>query len=417
MKVNILVFAILFIGIISCNKNTERKNLQAKKIQKPFEKLQTSWDEDLSPKIDKWFKEFYSSTRFNGNLLLAKNGKVIYQNTYGYSNYRNKDTLSLEHSFQTGSVSKPFTSMAIMILKEKGLLRYTDSVQVFFPDFPYKGITVWHLLSHRSGLSNYNYFCDKLTNRETIIKNRDVIKIMADTAPAPYFRPDERFDYCNTNYVILASIVEKVSGKTFSDFMKEEVFKKAGMNSTWIFENGKPNRKIKKATGYHYPWEVALPTYQDGVVGDKGVYTTLADLWRWNQALENETFVKKETLEEAFKPTSFEKEGNNNYGFGWRLRTNIDSSKYVFHGGWWRGFNTLFLKDLKNDVVLVILGNVRTKAIYAKYQELLGIVDPDRWNMQLDADSLYINLAKVEIKKNIDTVKIKKESDRRTLSE
>ena len=387
---NFLIFSILSLFFESCSfKNVDVKR-QALKLENPFKKPQTSWHKELSPQIDNWFKELYLNTRFNGGVLVAKKGEIIYQNTYGYANFQKKDTLTLEHTFQTGSVSKPFTALAIMILKERNLLSYADKVTQYIPDFPYPEITIWQLLTHRSGLSNYNYFCDEYTDKETIISNDDVLKLMADTIPVPYFHPNVRFDYCNTNFVILASIVEKVSKTSFVDFVREEIFKKAGMKSSWISVNGTQNRKYKKAIGYHFKWEEALLTYQDGVVGDKGVYATVTDLWRWNKALETNKIVKKETLKEAFKPTSFEKNGKDNYGLGWRMQTMIDSSKLVYHGGWWRGFNSVFIRDTKNDLLVVIFSNVRTRAVYAMYPELLGIIDPMRFQKQLDADSLYL---------------------------
>ncbi|MFN8254677.1 MAG: serine hydrolase domain-containing protein [Bacteroidales bacterium] len=358
------------------------------------------WNTELSPKIDNWFKKLNSETRFNGNVLVAVHGKVIYSNSCGYANYENKDTLSLENSFQIGSLSKPFTALAIMMLKERGLLNYDDDVKKYLIHFPYSGITIRHLLGHRSGLANYNYFCDEYTDRETIIYNDDVLRLICDSIPAIYDPPNTRFDYCNTNYVLLASIVEKVSKTPFETFMKKEIFYKAGMLNTKIMVNGKTRRLYKAALGYHYKWLKAPLTYQDGVIGDKGIYTTVFDLWKWNQALDSNIFVKKETLEEAFQPAVIEGRENKLYGLGWRLKTNIDGSKLVYHGGWWRGFNALFVKDLKNDAVYIMLCNVRTRAIFYYLRELMGIVDPVRHKMQDQADSLYLNQFKT-----IDSVK------------
>ncbi len=386
----LLIFSLITILTNACSFKNVDSEKTALKLKNPFQELQVAPDKNLSPKIDDWFKELHTTTRFNGGLLVAKNGKVIYQNTSGYANFQRKDTLTLKHCFQIGSVSKPFTAVAIMILKERGLLDYKDTVAKYIQGFPYPKVTIWQLLTHRSGLPNYNYFCDAFTDKETIISNNDVLKLMIDTVPAPYYLPNERFDYCNTNYVILATIVEKVARVPFDEFLKNEIFKKAGMKSTWIFVNGKQVRKPFKTTGYHYQWEEALPTYQDGVVGDKNIYTTLEDLWHWNKALDNNLLLKKESLEEAFQPTSFEKEGLHNYGFGWRMQTMIDSSKLVYHGGWWRGFNALFIKDKKNDAVIILFSNVRTRAIYAKYPELLGVIDSIRYQKQLEADSLYL---------------------------
>jgi len=386
--INILLIT-LFVSIVSCNFESRKKSI-GKQIQIIEDTVKTEWDSELSPKLDAWFKRLYESSMFNGNVLVAKNGRIIYKNSVGYANFNMKDTLTREHRFQTGSLSKPFTAMAIMILKERGQLNYNDEVEKYIPGFPYKGVTIWQLLTHRSGLPNYNYFSDEYTDKETTIFNSDVVKMMIDSIPDPYAVPNTRFEYCNTNYIILSSIVEKVSKMPFEDFMELEIFEKAGMNSTSILINGKQNRIYKAATGYHFRWSVATITYQDGVTGDKGVYTTIDDLYKWNIALDQNLLVKKETLDEAFQGTSHEKKGNRNYGLGWRMLTTIDSSKLVYHGGWWRGFNSLFLKDIKNDAVIVLLSNVRTRAFYSSFKELLGIVDPERFHKQLLLDSLYL---------------------------
>ena len=369
-----------------------QKPLKATPIQ--FFNLQTelSWDEVLSPQIDDWFKRLCSGSRFNGNILVAKSGRIIYRNSYGYANYERKDTLTIRHRFQTGSISKTFTAVAVLVLKENASLNLDDPVEKFIPGFPYQGITIRMLLSHRSGLPNYNYFCDLYTDRETIIYNEDVERLMIDSVPAFYFPPDVRFDYCNTNFVLLARIIEKISGMSYEEFMRKEIFHKAGMRNTSIFVNGRRDRLMKAATGYLFPWTVAQHTYQDGVTGDKGLYSTVDDLWLWNIALDRNLLVKPETLAEAFVPAQPEMNGHKNYGLGWRLTTAIDSSKFIFHTGWWRGFNGMFVKDIKNDAVYIILSNVRNRAMYAMFPELLGIIDPPRRQMQIKADSLMQQL-------------------------
>jgi CubicO group peptidase (beta-lactamase class C family) len=387
ISVSELLIILFCLFISGCN--SQQKN--AKIIKKYSETIKVQWDSVLSPGIDNWFKKLNADSRFNGNLLVGKDGKVIYKNFCGYSNFDLKDTLSLNHRFQIASVSKTFTSMAILILKERGLINYTDEVSKYIPGFPYQGVTIKQLLSHRSGLPNYNYFCDEYTDKETIIYNNDVVRLMIDSIPAVYYQPNTNFNYCNTNYVILASIVERISQVPFEDFLRKEIFLKAGMKNTKQMINGRQNRLFMAATGYHFRWQKAELTYQDGVVGDKGVYTTIEDLWRWNLALENNILVRKETLAEAFEPAQIGEMSNKNYGLGWRLKTSLDGSKFVFHTGWWRGFNSLFLKDIKNDAVYIILSNVKTRAFYTMIQELLGIIDPVRRQMQIESDSLYLN--------------------------
>ncbi len=340
--------------------------------------LERHYDSVITPKIDAWFKKLYKNSRFNGNILVAQNGVILYENSYGYADYKRKDTLTLKHRFQIGSVSKQFTAMAIMILQQRGLIDYKDSIQKFFPEFPYKGITVYQLLTHRSGLPNYNYFCDFYTDRETTIYNKDVVQLMIDSVPLVYYPPNHSFHYCNTNYALLAAIVEQVSGMPFENFADKEIFDKAGMWNTTIFVKDKHQRIYKAAKGYHYKWLEALHTYQDGVTGDKGVYTTVEDLLRWDKALYSSKLIPDSSLQKAFEYPDARKNSIHAYGFGWRLRKCIDGSKIIYHGGWWRGFNALFVRDIKNKVTIVILSNIRTRSFSSSYQELLGIFDPVR---------------------------------------
>lgn len=400
-KYYFIIISVLVVSFVSCNRGENHHRKFGKIIEKQHDSIHVQWNAEYSDKIDQWFKNLYSATRFNGNVLVAKDGKVIYENSYGYANFARKDTMTLSHRFQIASLSKTFTSMAILILKERGLLSLDDDVKKYIKGFPYDSITIRELLSHRSGLPNYNYFCDQYTDKETVIFNNDVIRLMIDSVPGAYYPPNTRFDYCNTNYVLLASIIENITGKNFVDFMRDEIFDKAGMHSTHIFIKGKQDRIYKAATGYLFKWEVALPIYQDGVYGDKGIYTTLADLWRWNLALEQNKLVSQETLQEAFIAQSHEKKGNSNYGLGWRLHTMADSSELIYHTGWWRGFNSLFVKDIKNSAVYIILSNIHTRALQAHFQELLGIIDPERKQKQVLEDSLY-----VQRKNLIDTTKV-----------
>lgn len=394
---NKLIYLILLFShlsfLINCNSIIDKKKV-AKTLQNHNTLLARNYDSVQTPKIDQWFKNLYTTSRFMGNILVAQNGVIVYENSYGYANYALKDTLTLEHKFQIGSVSKQFTSMAIMILKERGLLDYQDNIKKYIPEFPYDSITIYQLLTHRSGLSNYNYFSDEYTDKETTIYNNDVVKMIIDSVPLPYYQPNIRFNYCNTNYVLLSKIVERVSSIAFEKFIKKEIFQKAGMLNSQIYIKGKQERIYKAATGYHYKWLVAQHSYQDGVTGDKGVYTTVQDLFRWDKVLYENQIVNKSTLNEAFLPAQPEKKGNLNYGFGWRLRTCIDGSKLLFHGGWWRGFNALFIRDLKNRVTIIILSNIRTRSISNSFRELLGIFDQERLQEQIDLEEKLASLKK-----------------------
>ena len=382
-KISLILSVFLLFLFSNCSRSEKNKKT-AKTLSATDSILVKQYDSIISPKIDRWFQKLYKTSRFNGNILVAKDGVILYENSYGFANFAHRDSLTIKHKFQIGSVSKQFTAMAIMILKERKLLDYHDDIKKFIPDFPYKGITVYQLLTHRSGLPNYNYFSDEYTDKETTIYNADVVNMMVDSVPLPYYQPNQGFHYCNTNYALLAEIVERVSKIPFEHFLKTEVFNKAGMHNSMVYVKDKQDRLYKAATGYHFKWLVAKHSYQDGVTGDKGVYTTVEDLLRWDKALYNNKLVSRETLQEAFLPAQPEKKGNSNYGFGWRIRKCIDGSELIFHGGWWRGFNALFMRDIKNKVTIIILSNIRTRSFSQSYRELLGFFDPIRLQERID---------------------------------
>jgi len=305
--------------------------------------------------IDSFFKVMAHRQRFNGNVLIAHSGKVLFNGSFGFANYRKKTELNDSSEFQLGSVSKQFTAVAIMMLKEQGKLTYDDSVQQYFPDFPYSGITIQMLLDHRSGLPNYMYLCSSVCkNSNDLIDNMDAMDCLIKHKPPRYFRPNLRFNYSNTNYCVLAAIVEKVAGRSFSAFMKENVFTPLHMDHTYIYDKNDtaiPNR----VQGYNANYNRSGIDFLDGVAGDKGVYSTTSDLLKWDQALYTNTLVKQTTLKEAFQPHGRWVRGHN-YGYGWWLTT-FGGDTLTYHDGWWHGFNCTFIRDIKYHNTIIVLSN------------------------------------------------------------
>ncbi len=333
----------------------------------------------LIHKIDSFFTDFLGTYEFNGVILIAQHGKVIYENAAGYANYEKKDTLQLQSTFQLASVSKQFTAMAIMMLKEQALLDYEDSIQCFYPAFPYHGITIRHLLTHRSGLADYMYFCETLTDRKTVLSNQDVVNLMIQEKPDRYYAPGRVHDYCNTNYCLLAAIVEKISGMPFKTFLQKNIFTPLGMKNTFVWPKGDtlPTQELRTTKGYHFRWLEALRTYQDGVTGDKGVYSTVEDLLRWDQALYTEKLVKHSSLQQAFEPGNEDLSPDKNYGFGWRIRTYENGTQLLFHGGWWRGYNSVIARTMNNQSTVIFLTNERNGSLMHNLRKLLYILHPN----------------------------------------
>jgi CubicO group peptidase (beta-lactamase class C family) len=156
---------------------------------------------------------------FNGTVLVAEGGKVIYQGSFGLADYYAGRPLNDSSLFELASVSKQFTATGILLLRERGRLSLTDSLRMFFPELPYSGITLHHLLTHTSGLPDYESLMESRWNRSRIAHNNDVIALMASEKPPVHFAPGTRWEYSNMGYLLLASIIEKVSGKSFAAFM------------------------------------------------------------------------------------------------------------------------------------------------------------------------------------------------------
>lgn len=313
--------------------------------------------------VDSVFQYLQKKIGFNGNVLYAEKGRLVYQASFGYSDYDTREKLTTQSAFQLASVSKMFTAMAIMILAEEGQISFDDSLKYFFPDLPYPGVTIRHLLVHRSGIPNYMYLADDYWNRDLSMCNDDIIRMLEEEKQSRYFRADNGFHYCNTNYALLASIVEKVAGQSFELYAKYNIFDPLEMNSTFVYrlpEDSPAKGKIDAQVCGHAVRRRRLVTqpdyYQNGIVGDKGVYSTIGDLFKFDQALYHEKLVSDSTLALAFTPGSprFSRH-RDNYGFGWRIKADRDNT--VYHFGWWKGFRSYFIRDLDQEKTIIILTN------------------------------------------------------------
>ncbi|MGN8036757.1 serine hydrolase domain-containing protein [Chitinophaga sp. 22321] len=312
---------------------------------------------------------------FNGAILVARKGVIIFEQYHGYENSRTKTPVIDSSSFQLASVSKTFTGAAVLWLVQKEKLSLDDSLQKFFPEFPYKGINVRMLLSHRSGLPNYLYFCDSLWKEESrFITNDEVIKLMEVHKPAMQHLPGTHFQYCNTNYLLLASIIEKVSGQKYAVFMEQTIFQPLGMSGTFVYDPASAARS-HQTQSHKYNGQFEPDTYFDGVMGDKGIYSTARDMLKWDQALYSGQLLNAETLKAAYTPYSHEKPGIRNYGLGWRLMVYPDRTKnIIYHNGWWHGNNTVFYRFVQDSTTLIILGNKYNRGIYQAVKPVRDIM-------------------------------------------
>lgn len=331
--------------------------------------------EEKAGKIDSIFR-IKRKEGFNGNVLIAQKGVTIYEKSFGYSNTASKDSLTLDSRFQLASLSKTFTAVGILLLYEHGHLKLTDTVQQYFPDFPYNGVSIKDMLSHRSGLPNYMYaFDDSLGRVDALPDNARIMHWFAIAKPEvePYGPPDKHFAYNNTNYMVLAAIIEKITGLKYGEYLKMAIFDPLGMKGTWTATDPPDSVNVNGTTGYDRGRAVPRDFF-DNVMGDKGIYSTVEDLFIWYSALNSECLLKKKTLEEAFTPRSFERPGVKNYGYGFRMYLEENNKpEYIYHNGWWKGYSSLFWFSPKDEFVIIILANRYNGTVY-RIKELLPIL-------------------------------------------
>ena len=372
MKFRLLItaFALTIISLSSCTSKEEKVKKEAadKKIRVKEDDKADSLLLVYNPKKeDKWIADFAENLHrkygFNGNILVAKKGKIIYQGAKGWADYLHRDSLKINSEFELASITKTFTGVAIMQLIEAGKLNLNDDVKKFFPNFPYDGITVKMLLSHRSGMMNYVYFIDDIWRKEKKdmkkgISNQAVMQVIADKKPNPYAKPDNRFHYNNSNYMVLGAIIEKISGKRYSQYMMENVFKPAGMKNTHVYSKAEYEKIPVDVVGHdrnNFKYSVAQ-NFLDGPVGDKGIYSTIHDLVLFDKYLKNERLLTNKSLDSAYVGRNKPVNGHFNYGYGWHIKE-MEGLPINTHGGSIFGFKSMGVYIPSEDIYVIGFSN------------------------------------------------------------
>ena len=316
-------------------------------------------------------EESYKKYHFNGHILVVQHGRTIFNKYIGYADFNTKDSLGDGSLYQLASVSKQFTAMAIMILKERDLLDYDDKMVKYIPELSgddyhyYDSISIRHLLNHTAGLPNYMYFVEKYKEKDEFPYNDEVVKLLADHRMSLNFRPGSRFSYSNTGYMLLALITERVSGERFAKFVERNIFLPLGMDDSFVYSRATRGGEHKdRLVGFkryrrYYPIQ---ETCNDGVVGDKGIYATASDLYKWDRALYTDKLVSKESLEEAFTPGKLNNGRKIPYGFGFRLKEIEGDEQVVYHNGLWNGFRTAFFRYVDDNSTVLIMDHTDCKA-------------------------------------------------------
>lgn len=303
-----------------------------------------------------------------GGVLVAQGDKILFEGYRGFAQDGHQQAIDKETPLHIASMSKTLTAAAVMKLVQNKMIGLDKDLTQIFPKFPYPGITVRSLLSHRSGLPKYEYFIAQLPKDEPRLKkdflnNQDVLDFLVQYRPALSRPVESGFMYCNTNFVLLALIVEKYTKRPFPQAMQDMVFKPLGMNHTFVFEK----KNLYKAARSFYNVQDRVYPYDhlDLIYGDKNVYSTPRDMLRFSVAMYDRNFLTPDLLREMFTPYSNEKPGTKNYGLGWRLKVYEGGTVLPYHTGWWHGTNTVFGHLLQEKVTIVAIGNKFSRGPYS----------------------------------------------------
>ncbi|WP_143883272.1 serine hydrolase domain-containing protein [Chryseobacterium binzhouense] len=379
-KLSILLLLGLFIFLVSCKKDkaesaaeeptTNLPNFGNVDLNKIFENesIHISNKNFLAGYIDQYYKKIWEQGNLSGSILVAQGDEIIYENYRGFARENNQKPIDKNTPLHVASVSKTLTAMAMMKLVEAGKIKLSDHLTQFFPQFPYPNVTVQSLLDQRSGLPKYEYFITKIQPApaelsKSYLTNQDILNMIIKYKPDLARETDTGFMYCNTNYALLALLIEKLTNIPFPQAMEEMVFTPLKMKNTFIFQE----KDIPTASqSFYFGGNRLYPLDRlDLIYGDKNVYTTPRDLLNFSKAMFSKDFLKPELMEMVFTPYSNEKAGQNNYGLGFRMKIFDNGEKLTYHNGWWHGSNSVFAHLLKSKVTIVAIGNKYSGRVYS----------------------------------------------------
>jgi CubicO group peptidase (beta-lactamase class C family) len=323
--------------------------------------------------IDSYMKVQSRQYGFNGNVLVSKNGHIIYQNSFGYADYTTKTELDKNSVFDCGSIAKEFTAMGILLLKDRGMISYSDSLRKFFPQLPYKNITIKQLLTHTSGIPDGFELLEKYFDHGKTATNDDLIGLLATKGPALLFKPGENLMYSGTGFNLLASIIQKISGEPYETYMDSQIFKPLKMTHTRVATGSRSVKNIPGyASGYVYSdslhnylladsQQTGWTTYLAGITGEGMIVTTTGDLLKWDRALKNHTLLTETTQQEMLSLHSEKKFPAVSFGYGIRVGKN-EFGNYVFHNGYYPGYLSMHLRYTDQDITVIVLSNNESRA-------------------------------------------------------
>lgn len=375
LRLGTLVLCLLLLN--ACKKEVVSTSVKTETEQDTFPHIRPNLDKQdkLSAryitknrqKIDLFYKKYWDKNDVSGGLLVAKNGQIIFERYSGYSNFKTKKEIDVNTPIHLASVSKRLTAAAIMVLVHAEKLELDQKVNTILKDFPYPDITVRTLLNHRSGLTNYAYYFDdrKVWDQRNQVTNQDILDVFVKFEAPLDFKTDRQFAYCNTNYAMLALIIEKISGLTYREAMKKIIFDPLKMEHSFVINYEEEYQK--ECQSYKGNYRFHPLNHLETVYGDKNIYSTPRDLLKFHQAVASKNYLSPKLVSEVFRGYSYERKGTRNYGLGIRLMEWNDGKQLFYHNGWWHGNTTSYVDLRDENVVIIALSNKYTTMTYKSF--------------------------------------------------
>ena len=375
-KTKVLPIFLLLLILSSCAKEKKKVELsdsELPKITLPKMKPLGKREPTLTAKyinlkrqeIESFYYKNWPNNSLNGSFLVAQHGQIIFEKYEGYSNFRDKTFITKSTPLHLASVSKVLTATVVLKLVNAKRIELDQKVNTILKEFPYPDITVQTLLNHRSGLRNYAYFTDRdktVWDRHNILSNQDILTILATKDIRLEFKPDTRFSYCNTNYAMLALIIEKTTKLSYEKAMEQMIFKPLGMKNTYVFNYERD--KDSAVTSYKGNKVEIGKDYLDAIYGDKNIYSTPRDVLKFDRARNNPNFLTPKLNALVYKPYSNERKGTKNYGLGIRMVNFENGENFYFHNGWWHGNTSAYITLRKEGVTIISLSNKFSRKTY-----------------------------------------------------
>ena len=410
MKVFRIIFFLSIFGLVLFSCKKENKDSEETKTTLPnfgnvaLDEVFKQSDSQLKNRdsivsvIDSYYENVWEKGDLWGGFLVAKGDEILYEGYRGFTQENKQGPVNDTVALHVASISKSITAMAVMKLIEAGKLEMDVPLTKYFPGFPYPEVTVFTLLSQRSGLPKYEYFIEKIEPEpaelsKKYISNHDILNLLIRYKPELARATNTGFMYCNTNYALLALLVEHVTKTSFPEAMQQIVFRPLKMKNTFILQE----KDMESAAKSFYQRGPRVYPYDrlDLIYGDKNVYTTPRDLLNFSKAMFAENFLREDLKKMIFEPYSNERPGVNNYGLGFRMKVFNENEKLTYHNGWWHGTNSVFGHLLKSKVTIIAIGNKYSSRVYTSLA-LSGLFE----NFPFETEKLLKTMNQTDTLKN-----------------